>query len=241
MPDLAASCVDTAPLAALPLSAMSERLSRRIAVIADDHGLYRMGLAFTLKDRLGFDDVEEAASLDEALEKLGETDDVALALFDLSMPGMESAASLAAVRECYPGLPIAVVSGSEDRKDVLDALAAGVNGFVPKRLAEDDLVAALQAVIGGTIFVPASLASAMPRPAQPAPAAEPAADLNRLTPRQRDVLELLLQGQSNKEIARALDLGHGTVKIHMAALFRHLGVRNRAAAVAAASALLHQE
>jgi DNA-binding NarL/FixJ family response regulator len=215
-------------------------MSRRIAVIADDHGLYRMGLAFTLKDRLGFDEVEEAASLDEALDKLGELGDVALALFDLSMPGMASAASLAAVRECYPDLPIAVVSASEDRNDVLEALAAGVNGFVPKRLVEDDLVAALRTVVAGAIFVPPSLASAAAgRPAAERPA--PPADLARLTPRQRDVLELLIAGHSNKEIARALELGHGTVKIHLAALFRHLGVRNRAAAVAAAAALLPRE
>lgn len=212
-------------------------MSRRIAVVADDHGMYRMGLAFTLKDRLGFDAVEEAASLDEALDKLGEAENVALALFDLSMPGMESAASLAAVRECYPTLAIAVVSGSENRADVLGALAAGVNGFVPKRLAEDELVAALEAIVGGAIFVPATLATAAPaRPAEPA---HP--DLARLTPRQRDVLGLLVEGHSNKEIARALELGHGTVKIHLAALFRHLGVRNRAAAVAVAAPLLARE
>lgn len=208
---------------------------RRIAVIADDHGMYRMGLALTLKDRLGFDEVAEAASLDEALERLGEADGVALALFDLSMPGMESAASLAAVRECYPDLPIAVVSGSENRNDVLDALAAGVNGFVPKSLVDDDLVAALGTIVSGAIFVPATLATvATPRLA--APPSESV--LDRLTPRQRDVLGLLIEGRSNKEIARALDLGQGTVKIHLAALFRHLGVRNRAAAVAAAAPLL---
>lgn len=207
----------------------------RIAVIADDHGMYRMGLAFTLKDRLGFDDVEEAASLDEALARLGDTDDIALAIFDLSMPGMQSAASLAAVRECYPDLPIAVVSGSDSRGDVLAALAAGVNGFVPKGLRDDDLVAALRTILGGAIYVPATLAQAT------AAAAEPGAariDLSRLTPRQREVLTLLVEGRSNKEIARALDLGHGTVKIHLAAVFRHLGVSNRAAAAAIAAPLL---
>jgi DNA-binding NarL/FixJ family response regulator len=215
---------------------ISAAAPRRIAVIADDHGMYRMGLAFTLKDRLGFDEVAEACSLDEALEKLGETEGVALALFDLSMPGMESAASLAAVRECYPDLPIAVVSGSDSRNDVLDALAAGVNGFVPKRLVDEELVAALRTIVSGAIFVPPTLATtgiARTRPASHEPLA-----LDRLTPRQRDVLSLLIEGRSNKEIARALDLGHGTVKIHLAALFRHLGVRNRAAAVAAAAPLL---
>ncbi|QCK84454.1 response regulator transcription factor [Phreatobacter aquaticus] len=211
-------------------------MSRRTAVIADDHGMYRMGLAFTLKDRLGFDDVEEAGSLDEALARLGENGDIALALFDLSMPGMASAASLAAVRECYPDLPIAVVSASENRNDVLEALAAGVNGFVPKRLVDADLVAALQAIVDGAIFVPSSMA--LGAAGRTAPPAAHVIDLTRLTPRQRDVLGLLVQGRSNKEIARALDLGHGTVKIHLAALFRHLGVHNRAAAVAAAAPLL---
>jgi DNA-binding NarL/FixJ family response regulator len=207
----------------------------RIAVIADDHGMYRMGLAFTLKDRLGFDAVEEAASLDEALARLGETEGIALALFDLSMPGMQSAASLAAVRECYPDLPIAVVSGSDNRSDVLTALAAGVNGFVPKGLRDDDLVAALKSILGGSIYVPASLAQGTAATSEPSAGS---IDLARLTPRQRDVLGLLVEGRSNKEIARALDLGHGTVKIHLAAVFRHLGVSNRAAAVAVAAPLL---
>ncbi len=143
----------------------------RIAVIADDHGMYRMGLAFTLKDRLGFDDVEEAASLDEALSRLGDTDGIALAIFDLSMPGMQSAASLAAVRECYPDLPIAVVSGSDSRTDVLAALAAGVNGFVPKGLKDDDLVAALRTILGGAIYVPATLAQSTGHAAEPASSA----------------------------------------------------------------------
>ncbi len=159
----------------------------RIAVIADDHGMYRMGLAFTLKDRLGFDDVEEAASLDEALSRLGDTDGIALAIFDLSMPGMQSAASLAAVRECYPDLPIAVVSGSDSRTDVLAALAAGVNGFVPKGLKDDDLVAALRTILGGAIYVPATLAQSTGHAAEPASSG---IDLARLTPRQREVLDL---------------------------------------------------
>ncbi|MGU9982339.1 LuxR C-terminal-related transcriptional regulator [Phreatobacter sp. HK31-P] len=209
----------------------------RIAVIADDHGLYRMGLAFTLKDRLGFDGVVEAASLDEALARLDDAEGIALALFDLSMPGMQSAASLAAVRECYPDLPMAVVSGSENRADVLAALAAGVNGFVPKGLRDNDLVAALETILSGAIYVPSSLAQATGPGGEPA-SGSGAFDLGRLTPRQRDVLGLLVEGRSNKEIARALDLGHGTVKIHLAAVFRHLGVSNRAAAAAVAAPLL---
>ncbi|MCZ8315571.1 response regulator transcription factor, partial [Phreatobacter sp.] len=129
----------------------------------------------------------------------------------------------------------AVVSGSDSRTDVLAALAAGVNGFVPKGLRDDDLVAALRTILAGAIYVPATLAQSTGPAAEPV---SPGIDLARLTPRQREVLDLLVEGRSNKEIARALDLGHGTVKIHLAAVFRHLGVSNRAAAAAIAAPLL---
>jgi DNA-binding NarL/FixJ family response regulator len=98
---------------------------------------------------------------------------------------------------------------------------------------------ALEAILNGQIYVPSSLAQL---PTVPAGAAPPVADdaaALPLTPRQRDVLELIVQGQSNKEIARTLGLGDGTVKIHLAALFRNLGVANRASAAAIGVRLLH--
>jgi DNA-binding NarL/FixJ family response regulator len=110
-------------------------------------------------------------------------------------------------------------------------------------LGVDDLTLALASILGGNIYVPPLLAqvssdelggttfSGTDRRAAPDV-------LARLTPRQRDVLELLVKGQSNKEIARTLDLGEGTVKIHLAALFRNLGVRNRATAAVAGAQIL---
>lgn len=210
----------------------------RSAIVADDHELFRAALSSILKTRLGFAAVTESASLDGALEHLGETQ-ATLALFDLNMPGMETASSLLAVRECYPGVRVAVVSGSTKRGDILLALEAGVHGYIPKTLGIDDITQALRMVLDGWIFVPPSLADVqgsedlpLLRPPRAAPeAAEDQGPVN-LTPRQREVLDLLTQGKSNKEIARALKLGEGTVKVHMAALFRVLGVQSRSAAAA---------
>jgi len=198
-------------------------------------------LRVVLTHRLGFARVYEAGSLDEAVDVLSEADGVDFALFDLSMPGMESAASLRAVRECHPDLRIAVVSASERRPDILLALASGVHGYVPKSLGAADLASALKQIWEGIIYVPPSLAeieSDEPLYLSVVAGGKQTVRPEALTPRQRDVLELLVQGKSNKEIARALSLGEGTVKVHMAALFRNLGAGSRSAAAVSGARLL---
>jgi DNA-binding NarL/FixJ family response regulator len=216
-------------------------LSSRTALIADDDEFFRMALVTILRSRLGFTDVVETASLDEALDQLANIQDISVALFDLSMPGMESAASLAAVREGFPDIRVAVVSGSTRRQDILMALEAGVHGYVPKGLGAAELSQALRMVLDGVIYVPPSLADVPRSPGESHRApdrTEPIASDLPLTPRQREVLALIGDGKSNKEIARALNLGEGTVKIHLAALFRNLGVSSRAGAAAAGARLL---
>jgi DNA-binding NarL/FixJ family response regulator len=211
--------------------------SGRIAVVADDDAYFRMAVGAILTSQLGFSRVVEAGSLGEAMECLGRNADTCAALFDLSMPGMTTPANLRAVRESFPNARVAVISGSRSRRDILLALEAGVHGFVPKSLSIAELTHALQDVLGGSIYVPPSLANVEAEEgcddACDAEEADETESGQGLTRRQRDVLDLLVQGKSNKEIARALNLSQGTVKIHLAAIFRHFGVTNRAAAAVA--------
>jgi DNA-binding NarL/FixJ family response regulator len=209
---------------------------RHSVLVADDHSLYRAGLSFLLKDRLGFDSVIEAANFDAALDRLSERSQIELALFDLSMPGISGPESLSVVKETYPGLRVAIVSGSEDRDDVLRTVATGLSGYVPKSLLDDEIVGALQDILDGRIYVPRFMtAQGSSSGGKPSPSEHSeirggpggGAVTKPISPRQRDVLDCVRRGLSNKEIARELDIAEGTVKIHLAALFSHFGARNR--------------
>jgi DNA-binding NarL/FixJ family response regulator len=209
----------------------------RIGLVADDDAYFRMAVGAILTRQLGFSDVVEVGSLDEALERLSEETEICAALFDLSMPGLRTPMSLRAVRECFPQTRVAVISGSKSRRDMLLAFEAGVHGYMLKSLSITELTAALETVFNGGIYAPPSLADLSLELDESmkgmAPSVEQGEMPGQLTPRQQDVLDLLVQGKSNKEIALALRLGEGTVKIHMAAIFRYFGVSNRAAAAVA--------
>lgn len=201
------------------------------ALVADDHELFRDGLKLLLLDMLGADDVIEADTLDAAIDRLEQGPAVDLILVDLRMPGMAGVESLSALIDGFPESRIVVVSGWEERSDILAALSAGVDGYIPKSLSNEQIVDALRHVLKGGVYAPSSLGrrdgAAAPTPAS----ALASASGTRFTSRQRDVVEELKKGRSSKEIARALDIAEGTVKIHLAAIYRQLGVRTRAEAI----------
>lgn len=212
----------------------SARNSRPSVLVADDHEMFRAGLAAVFKGELGFSHIIEANDLESAFLELERGQDIKLATLDLSMPGVEGAASLNAIRRRFPDLLLVVFTASSARKDILAALAAGVHGYIPKALGVRQIAGALRHVLEGDIYVPASLAkidasldtvNGTMRGGE-----RPAEDL---TPRQRAVLIGISEGKSNKEIARALGLTESTVKVHVHALFRALDVHNRTSAAAA--------
>lgn len=200
------------------------------AVIMDDHELFRTGLRLVLEDSLACRRVSDAASLDEGLDLLAAIDAPDLIVTDLNMPGSSGPESIRALVEAFPEARIVVMSSSEASSDVLGCISAGVDGYIPKSLPVSDMIAALNQVLNGSVYVPRAARAAPaggPRP--------PRAAMNgveHLTDRQRQVLDQLLLGQSSKEIARVLDVAEGTVKIHLAAIYRALGVKSRAEAIA---------
>ena len=136
-----------------------------------------------------------------------------------------------------------VVSASSRRSDILQALAAGVHGYVPKRLGVNELCRAFAHILSGEIYVPTSLAhvddvTRSIEPPLPNAVTVTAGDDLALTPRQAQALALLVEGCSNKEMARRLGLGEGTIKIHVASLLRLLDVPNRVAAAAIGAKVL---
>jgi DNA-binding NarL/FixJ family response regulator len=211
----------------------------RVALVVDDDPFFRMALRAILTSHLGCSEVIEAAAFDEAVERLAERPNVTICLFDLAMPGMRSPANLKVIRETFPHTLVVMVSASSARRDIIQALQAGAHGYVPKALGVAGTAAALQSILQGTIYVPPFLsdvviAAQVPDNRSTAQQAPPRLHtIDTLTPRQRDVLTRLVTGMSNKELARDLKLGEGTIKIHVAALFRNLGVKSRAAAAAA--------
>ena len=153
-----------------------------------------------------------------------------LVTVDMRMPGLGGVEAFRGLREAVPNAKMVVVSESEDRGDILGALSAGAHGYIPKSLPTDEMVRAFTDVLEGRVYAPAVLLAHAPleRAAVPIPGVAHVV----LTARQRDVLNELLKGMSTKEIARALDLAEGTVKIHLAVIYRVLGVRSRAEAIA---------
>jgi DNA-binding NarL/FixJ family response regulator len=203
------------------------------ALIADDHELFRAGLKAFLEPALAAV-VTEASSLDQALDMIAADGPPDLLILDLKMPGVTGAEAFTALRDGFPDTKVVVMSASEDRNDILSALAGGVHGYIPKSLSAPQIERALKEVLAGRVFVPATLGERDSGPPPKSPA--PPVLVHGLTSRQSDVLSELLKGRSSKEIARALSIAEGTVKIHLAAIYRTVGVRTRAEAIAKLSA-----
>lgn len=218
-------------------------------LIADDHRLIVEGVKLKLGE-LG-PDIEFVTAMDMAeLRELIHTTDaasLALALIDLAMPGVHGSEHLAEFIEHVPNVPVIVLSGSEDPGLMKNLLAMGVQGFIPKAYSPDVMLSAVRLVLSGGVYVPPLLLqeradgvhiglSASAQPPSPPPSAIDSLEerlRKLLTERQIDVLRLLSQGKPNKLIARDLGISEGTVKIHLAAIFRALNVRNRVEAVVA--------
>jgi len=211
-------------------------------LLVDDHPLILAALKAMIQRLTPAVDVDAVSSGAEVRQSLRRDAERDLMLLDLQLEDCNGFELLAEIRKSYPMLPVVVVSASDRSADVIRAIDLGAMGFVPKRTSTDMLMEALRVVMAGGIYVPTM---SLDGGESADPVAAPARDSGfqtqasfedlGITPRQTDVLMLLLQGKPNKDIARRLGLSVETVKDHVQAVLRALGVNTRTQAVLAVS------
>ena len=208
-------------------------------LVADDHALIREALRHVLKELDGDVTVLEALDGGSACRLVNENPELDLLLLDLNLPGTSGFVTLAELRRDHAALPVVILSAQEDGTTMRAALDGGAMGFIPKSASNAVMLSALRLVLSGGRYVPPELLNASPGTMladTTLSAPKSPADLG-LTERQLDVLALMAQGKSNKQICRELGLAEATVKIHVTAILRTLKVTSRALAIVAVNRL----
>ena len=187
-------------------------------IIADDHPMFREGMTRTVQRLLPGAVVQEAGDLATVNTLLREAGEVDTLILDLRFPGLTCISQLGELRQQLRRTTLIVVSMVDDPALIDQVMALGADGFIGKNIAPDEIGQALLAIREGEVLVKFAPSGLLPL------------DTHTLTARQQDVLRLIAQGKTNKEIAKALDISPFTVRIHVSSLLRTLDVPSRAAA-----------
>ena len=198
-------------------------------LLIDDHALVRKGLEELLQSR-GITVVGSAGSGEEgiAIAKEKKPD---ITLLDIKMPGMSGLETLEKIKNEKIETSVLMLSMSRDEADLARALREGAQGYLLKDMDPDELIPALNDAMGGKNVVAKELVASLTNIIQGKPSKpdtiEPATPLSELTPREQEILAHIAEGESNKVIARHLGISDGTVKLHVKAILRKLGVHSR--------------
>ena len=208
-------------------------------LIADDHPLFREAISSVIASGFEGSAIIETDDLDSALDITRENDDLDLILLDLNMPGMHGLNGLITLRNEAPTIPVVIVSAEEDKQVVLQAITYGACGFITKSSPRAQMTEAIQQILNGNVYLPSDIIrtgkeSNTRRSRNEDNPISPEL-LNSLTRRQLLVLERMSKGESNKQIAYNLNIAETTVKAHVSAILRKLGVHNRVQAILSAS------
>lgn len=203
-------------------------------LICDDHQLYREGLALLAEQLDPAVEIVEAGSFPETMNAIADRGPFNLILADLKMPLMGDTAGVAAIKREAGDCPVVVISAYETPKNLEEAAAAGASGFLPKSSPVAVMLSALRLVLEGETYFPTGIMKgATPISITAAHRGDNVqtetirARIDMLTHRQRDVLALVGEGRSNKDIAQVLGISEGTVKVHVGAILKALGTTNR--------------
>jgi DNA-binding NarL/FixJ family response regulator len=204
-------------------------------LVVEDHALVREGLVRLLGQIEDGATVFESANFESALTVLDNEGEFDLLLLDLALPGIDGFAGLDILRRRYPAMPVAVVSAYDDTPTITRVMNLGASGFIPKAYSGEALLCAVRDVLAGSIYRPTGQQCARLDDATPVPPNKVSVrpDEVGLTDRQAQVLALMVRGLSNRDIADQLELSEGTVKIHVTAVFKALGVTSRTQALVA--------
>lgn len=208
-----------------------------VIVIIDDD-FFRIAMDAVLQEWFGTGTVVTCATAKEAGEQLSNGTDFGLGIVDLNMPGIDIHDLLSPLIAAQPAMRIAVFSASRSSDDILTALSAGAHGFIDKGLGISEAEVAVRQIANGSVYVPPFL----PQSARMAQKGDSGGKRTAvaLTTRQRDVLRLLVEGRSNKGIARVLNITPSTVKFHISFIFQAFGVSNRVEAATRGARLLQE-
>lgn len=201
-------------------------------LVVDDHSLFREGLSLILRELEDEVAILNASDSASAIQCVSGNPDLDLVLLDLNMPGQDGFTALESFTRHYPALPIVILSASTQHSDVQRCMDSGAVGYIPKETTGSVMLNALRLVLAGGIYTPPNMINS-----GDVQTAESAANGQGLTPRQLQVLSLLVEGHSNKEIARKMELAEATVKMHITSILKSFGVSNRTQAAIAAEKL----
>jgi two-component system, NarL family, nitrate/nitrite response regulator NarL len=221
-------------LRACPVTGFWRIVGAMKLLVVDDHPVFRDGMAALLKQAGDDTVVLQAPECATAFALTDAHPDIDAVFCDLMMPGITGDIAVREFGKRRPDLPVILLSSSENPSDVRRALNAGALGYIPKSASAQTLLSALRLVLSGNIYVPPLLAQAADAAQSHGASPRPAAALDELTERQVDVLKLVTEGHSNREISTRLGIAEKTVKVHVAAIFRTLNVVNRTQAANAA-------
>lgn len=210
-------------------------------LLVDDHSLFREGMRYVLQQLPEQVEIYEASNFPDALKQAELHPELDLALLDLNMPGSEGSISVKFFHQRFPHIPVVVVSGEDGRSNMEKVMGYGAMGFVCKSSSSPVMLSALNLVLAGGVYVPPQMLQQSPSPAVSVSDRVDKRSQNTneygLTVRQMQVLTHLAEGMSNKQIAQAVNLAEGTVKIHVAAVYQVLRVNSRMEAVRVAEQL----
>ena len=215
---------------------MTDHRQLETALIVDDHPLFCDALAMTLRGIAGLRGIETADRLETAMARLDRAPLPDVVVLDLNLPDVSGLEGLIRIRAVVGAVPVVVVSSLADNRVVGAALRAGAAGFVPKHARREVFRAAFDAVRAGRVFVPEGFVPQAAPDAPATPEEDAIVRLSHLTRQQAKILSLVCEGRLNKQIAHDLSIAETTVKAHVTAIMRKLGVQSRTQAVLIARA-----